>query len=350
MKKIRIGLAGGGVQHGAHMMAYTEMPNVEISAVCALPEDVKRFAERWGIKKTYTDLEKLCNDPEIDIIDIALPNYLHCKTVILAAEAGKAVFCEKPLALNAEEAKKMVATVEKHSVFSAYLENYTFLPWAEEAKRCIDAGVLGKPVWCRAGGGGLGAYSSWFFKPELAGGGCFIDVGCHFVEMQRYLLGKKNPAEAFGWTASLVNKNYIEGGVEDYCLAMMKYHDDVMCEVEVSAGFVSGGEGFKLYIAGTEGTFTSDTFPNLKIFSIAKDTQPLRGFRAVPGVEKGWFLFGGGVEGMRQAMLSQMKHVTECYLEDKEPRHTFKDGMIVNKIIDTIYKSAKTKKWERIDL
>jgi len=349
MKKVRIGLVGGGTIHNLHMLAYSRIPTAEVAAVCALPADVKPFAERWRIPKTFTEIEKICRDPDIDAIDIGLPPFLHSKAAVLAAEEEKGILCEKPLGRNGEEADGMVEAVRKHGVFNAYLENYSFFPWAEEAKRCVENGVLGKPVWMRFYGGGSGPYSPWFFKPELSGGGCLIDLGCHFIEVHRWILGKKNPTEAFGWADSLVNKQAIEGGVEDYCLALVRY-SETMTQCESSWGLVSGGEGFSLQISGTEGTFSTGDSPRIKVFSNASDNPYLKQVSAHMRTEKGWFLFPFTMEEFLQPMVKQMQHITASYLGDEKPRHTFQDGMIVNRIIDAIYRSAKSGRWESIDL
>jgi len=104
--KVRIGLAGGGTIHNFHMLAYKGIPEIEVVAVCALPGDVKPFAEKWRIRNTFTEIEELCKDPDIDIVDIGLPPFLHSEAATLAAEEGKAILCEKPLARNGEEAEK----------------------------------------------------------------------------------------------------------------------------------------------------------------------------------------------------------------------------------------------------
>jgi predicted dehydrogenase len=347
MKKIKIGLAGGGTIHDFHMYAYNRIPEVEVVAVCALPKDVKPFAEKWRISKTFTEIENLCKEPEIDVIDIGLPPFLHSKAVALAAEEHKAVLCEKPLARNAEEAGEMVSAVEKYGVFNAYLENYSFFSWVEEAKRCLENGAIGKPVWMRFYEGNSGPSSPWCFKPELSGGGCLMDLGCHSIEALRWLLGKKNPIQAFGWIDSLVNKQAIETGVEDYCLALVKY-DETMSQCESSWGVISPGNRVKLEIIGTEGTFSIGACPRVEIFSTASDTQILKRLMDVPGVDKGWFFSGVVMAEYLQAMVSQMQHIVASYLQDKAPRHKLKDGLIVNKIIGAVYKSAESGKWEKI--
>ena len=122
----------------------------EIKVACAVSvEEAKKFAEEFDIPRWTDDMAAAIRDPEIDTVIIGLPNYLHKKAALLAAEAGKAVLCTKPLALNGPEALEMLAAVEKAGVFHGYLEDLVYTPKTLKALDAASKGALGKVLWAR---------------------------------------------------------------------------------------------------------------------------------------------------------------------------------------------------------
>ena len=116
-QKVNIGIVGTGfVQNTFHMPSYSEIKLANVVAVAGI-EDTVEFAKRWNISKVYHGddaIEKLCRDPDVDVVDIGIPNNFHLQTIITAAENNKHIICEKPLARNGTEAKKALEAVEKH--------------------------------------------------------------------------------------------------------------------------------------------------------------------------------------------------------------------------------------------
>ena len=143
------------------------------------PERLAKFAAQWGIPKTTTDMAAAINDPETDVVVVGLPNHLHEQAVSLAAQAGKAVLCTKPLARTAAEARRMLDLVEKAGVFAGYLEDLVYPPKTLRALQSVRGGALGKVLWVRSRETHPGPHSDWFFNKELAGGGAIVDMGCH---------------------------------------------------------------------------------------------------------------------------------------------------------------------------
>jgi predicted dehydrogenase len=124
MKKLRIGLIGYGFMGRAHSNAYRKVGNFfdlehecVLQAVCARDAaNAKAFAARWGYKSVETDWRKLIARDDVDLVDICVPNNLHAEIAIAAAKAGKMILCEKPLAMDGNEGKKMVAAIETAKV------------------------------------------------------------------------------------------------------------------------------------------------------------------------------------------------------------------------------------------
>jgi predicted dehydrogenase len=163
-------------------------------------ERAKAFAKEWGIPKWTTDVAEAIQDPETDVVVIGVPNDMHKDAAILAAEAGKAVLCTKPLARNAAEAKAMLDAVEAAGVFSGYLEDLVYTPKTLKSIESIQNGALGKVLWARSRETHPGPHSAWFWDPEIAGGGAIVDLACHCIEISRNFVGKDvRPVEAFCW-------------------------------------------------------------------------------------------------------------------------------------------------------
>ena len=151
--------------------------------------------------------------PDTDVVVVGLPNYLHEEAIGLVARAGKAVLCTKPLGRTADEARRMLETVEKAGVFAGYLEDLVL--HAEDAQggraRC-KAGAIGDVTWVRSRETHPGPHSAWFWDGRLTGGGAIVDLGCHCIEIIRNFVGKGNrPVEVMCHTDTLVHPDRRRG-------------------------------------------------------------------------------------------------------------------------------------------
>lgn len=349
MKKVNVGVLGYGfVQSVFHMPCYREIPEADVIAVGGRrKEGVQGFAERHGIKKTYFGddfIEKLCADPEVEAVDIGLPNFLHEKAAIIAAENGKHVICEKPLARNLEEAKAMLNAVEKAKVIHCYAENQVFVPHIIKAKELIGKGAIGDVFWIRSREAHFGPHSAWFWDPELAGGGVLMDMGCHSIEVARYLIDKK-PKEAYAWGATLIHVTK----AEDNSLALVKYEGERLGQSENSWA-AHGGLDLRYEIYGSDGAFFIDPTreTGIKVFTVAPE-EKVGYIIEKAEAKKGW-MYPIWREHEVYGYLFELQHFISCILKGEMPRETFRDGYIVNCILDACYKSMKTGKWEPINL
>src|SRR5260370_20456802 len=152
LKPLNIGMIGYGFMGRAHSNAYRKVNNFfdlqhqpVLKAVCARsPDRAKAFADKWGYESVEADWRKLVARKDIDLIDICTPNNTHAEIAICAAQAGKMILCEKPLAMNGPEGQKMVEAVEKAKVPNMVWYNYRRVPAVTLAKQLIDEGRLGK--------------------------------------------------------------------------------------------------------------------------------------------------------------------------------------------------------------
>jgi len=349
MKKVNVGVLGYGfVQSVFHMPCYKEIPDANVVAVGGRRKEVaKEFAKRWEVKKTYSGenfIQKLCADPEVEVVDIGLPNFLHKKAAITAAENGKHVICEKPLARGVDEAKAMLDTVEKAGVIHCYAENQIFIPHITTAKELIERGAIGNVFWIRSREAHFGPHSAWFWDPELAGGGVLMDMGCHSVEVARYLIDKK-PTEAYAWGATLVHTTK----AEDNSLALVKFEGNELGQSENSWA-AHGGLDLRFEIYGSDGAFfinpTRET--GIEVFTVAPEDKV--GYIVEKAeVKKGW-MYPVWREHEVYGYLSELRQFISCILKGKIPRETFKDGCVVNCILNACYTSMKSGKWEPIRL
>lgn len=307
-------------------------------------ERAKEFAQKWNIPKYSTDMTEAINDPETDVVVIGLPNYLHKEAILLAAAAGKSILCTKPLAMNATEALEILKVVEAAGVFHGYLEDLAYTPKTLKVLESVQNGAIGQVTWTRSREAHPGPHSDWFWEPEKSGGGAIIDMGCHCIEIGRNYIGKQvRPVEAMCWADTLVKPI----AAEDNAIALIKYETGAISQVEVSWSF-RGGMDLRDEVAGTKGTIRADHWlrTGLEMFS----ADGLGGYVAEKAeTETGW-LFPVGDEVNALGYNHMFTDMFDCLDSGKSPMEDFYDGYVVNAIMDACYLSAKSKKWEAIDL
>jgi len=341
-QKVNVGIVGTGfVQNSFHLPSYSELKLANVVAVAGI-ENTVEFAKRWSINKVYHGddaIEKLCRDPNVDVVDIGIPNNLHLQTIITAAENHKHIICEKPLARNAAEAKRALDTVERYGVLNFYAENQVFIPQLTRAFDFINGGAIGKLTWLRAREAHSGPHSKWFWDTRVAGGGVLSDMGCHTIEAVRYLTNKENPVEVAAWTATLVHKT--QG--EDNSLVLLKFEDGSLgqCENSWSA---KGGFDVRFEIYGSDGAISIDVTreTGIKLFTAAERSSEYVVEKA--DVEKGW-LFPTWREHETFGYMYELQHFLECVVKGQTPREKFADGYAVNQIMDAAYEASQQKKW-----
>jgi predicted dehydrogenase len=317
----------------------------EIKVVCAVSDDeAAKFAQEFGISRSTADMAKAIRDPEVDTVIIGLPNYLHKKAALLAAEAGKAVLCTKPLAMNGPEAFEMLGAVERAGVFHGYLEDLVYTPKTLKALAATQNGALGKVLWARSRETHGGPHSDWFWTKELSGGGAIVDMGCHCIEIARNFIGKGiRPAEVTCWADTQVHP--IEA--EDHSVGLVRYENGAIGQFEVSWTF-RGGMDLRDEVAGTEGTVWLNHWMRTGFEMFTSVGQGGYVAEKAEG-DTGW-LFPVGDEIGSLGYVEMFMDMFNSMDKGTAPMETFYDGYVVNAIIDACYKAAESKKWEPVQL
>jgi len=307
-------------------------------------ERAEKFAQEWGIPRWTTDMAQAIRDPETDVVVIGVPNHMHKEAAILAAKAGKAVLCTKPLARSAAEAKEMLEAVESAGVFNGYLEDLVYTPKMLRSVEAIQNGALGRILWARSRETHPGPHSDWFWDPELSGGGAIVDLGCHCIEIARNFIGKEvKPVEVMCWADTQVHP--IEA--EDHAIGLVRYANGAIGQFEVSWAF-RGGMDLRDEVSGTEGTIWLNHFLRTGFDMF---TAVGRGGYVAEKAEgeTGW-LFPVGDEVNELGYAHMFTDILDALDKGTEPMETFYDGYVVNAVMDACYRSAASRKWEPVKL
>ncbi|HZO86834.1 MAG TPA: Gfo/Idh/MocA family oxidoreductase [Chthonomonadaceae bacterium] len=180
MRTINVGLIGSQFVSDIHATSLQSVPGAKILAAASPTEEhITAFARRFDIPHAYTDYHKLLEMPEIDMVVIGAPNYAHAEIAIAAAQAGKAIVLEKPMALNLQEADAMLAAAKQANVKLMYAEELCFTPKYVRLKQLADSGALGDIYLVKQSEKHDGPHAPWFWDVEKSGGGVTMDMGCH---------------------------------------------------------------------------------------------------------------------------------------------------------------------------
>ncbi|MFO0936035.1 MAG: Gfo/Idh/MocA family oxidoreductase [Gemmataceae bacterium] len=374
-KPLRVGMIGYGFMGRAHSNAYKQVGQffpsnhqVVLKAACARNADtIKAFADQWGYESIETDWRKLIERSDIDVVDICTPNNLHKEIAIAAAKAGKAILCEKPLAMNSAEGMEMVKAVEAAKVPNMVWYNYRRIPAVTLAKRIIDSGRLGKIYHYRAkflqdwtikadlpqGGQGL-----WRLDVAAAGSGVSGDLLAHCIDTAVWLNGRIDSVCCMTETFVKERMHNLTGkvekvGIDDACIFMGKFANGSLANFE-STRYARGHKALYTFeINGENMSIGWDLHDlhRLQIFDY-KDDSAIRGWKSVhvtdnspdhPYMDKWW------VPGLAIGYDSSFTHQVADFiqgLESGKPQGpTFRDALETQQILDSILASAKDHTW-----
>jgi predicted dehydrogenase len=307
-------------------------------------ESADKFAKDYDVPFSTDDMEAAINRPEVDIVCISLPNHRHEEAVMLCCKHKKAVMTTKPLARNAEEAKRMLEAVEKAGIFNGYLEDLVYTPKHIKAHESVKNGALGRILWAKSRETHPGPHSDWFWDINQAGGGCMLDLGCHCVEIGRSYIGKDiKPVEVMCWADTQVKPI----DAEDHAIALVKYENGAIGQFEVSWTF-RGGLDLRDEVMGTEGTIWVNSFlrTGFEMFTSGKGAD----YVAEKAESNSGWLFPVGDELNELGYNHMFMDMFNSMEKGTAPKETFYDGYIVNCVLDACYKSAKSKQWEPVKL
>lgn len=244
MRKIRIGVIGVGQIGKSHLSNYTSIPGAEIVAVCDVNEqEARRVAEQYNIPSVYTDYRELLSRDDIEAVDVCLHNNFHAPMTIAALEAGKHVYCEKPIAGTYFDGKRMVEAAKETGNMLHIQLGTLYRKETKAAKALIDGGKLGNIYHARSTGFRrrnrpfVDGYGTKFFtKKETASGGALIDMGVYHIAQMLYLLDLPTPTRISGKVYQEMDmdpKRREESGfdVEELALGFVKFENNLTLDI-----------------------------------------------------------------------------------------------------------------------
>ena len=283
MAQKKIALIGCGGMGTHHLLAYKDIPEVDIVAICDIvPGRAEDRVEKHAPNaKAYTDYREVLEIPGLDAVDICTPNYLHSIIAVEALNKGLHVFCEKPDAVNVEEALKMKAAAEANDRVLMVMRNNRYSPEAQFLKKFIEDGKMGEIYAGRCGWQrrrGIPGKGGWFTTKAQSGGGPLIDLGVHMIDLAMWLMGNPTPVAVSGCTfckfadtdvSDSVNSKFgdkVADGtfdVEDLAMGFIRFDNGACLQIEFS--WASNVEKEQNFVE-LRGTKAGASWPNLKIF------------------------------------------------------------------------------------
>ncbi|MEA2012443.1 MAG: Gfo/Idh/MocA family oxidoreductase [Verrucomicrobiota bacterium] len=338
MKKLKVGIVGLGMG-SCHIEDFRKHPNVEVVALADISEEkLKKVGTEKKVKKLYTRFEEMLEKEDLDIVTIAVPNFLHKPFTIAAFEAGCHVICEKPMAMNAQEAEEMIAVGNKFKKKLMINFSYRFSPEAYAMKKEVDNRILGKiyyarTIWHRRRG--FPGFGGWFGQKKLSGGGPLIDLGVHRLDLALWLMGYPEPKWVMGSTYNHLGKKAAEKDgkeydVEDIAVALIKFKNGATIEIEAScAANIKENEKMETRLLGTKGGMFQKNVNEgysfeLNIYEEHNSCQYDRKLHPpIPDAHNAMYHFADSI-------LNNTLHTARG-----------EEGLIVMKLLDAIYESAK---------
>ena len=227
--------------------------NCELYAIAGRSlEKAQKFAEEFGIKKAYGSYDELLQDEEVEAVYVPLPNDIHLEWVTKALRAGKHVLCEKPLALNAEEAKQMYRTAKECGVHLMEAYAYLHSPYVENLKQDLQSGIIGEVDYVETAFVTQG-YEEDFRLHKEFGGGAMYDLGCYCTTMILSLIDSKP-------TFVKASAEFSELGVDLMTAGLIRFENGVRASFNVGMilGELSNSRFDRLYIHGSKGAIRSE--------------------------------------------------------------------------------------------
>src|SRR5580700_3739648 len=378
MKKLNIGLVGYGFMGRAHSNAYLSVSQFfdlkyrpVLKAIAARdPEKVKQFAHKWGYESHYADWRRLIDDPEIDVVDIASPNDTHAEIAIAAAEAGKMVLCDKPLARNLQEAQRMSDAVKKAGVRNMVWYNYRRIPAVTLAKQIISSGKLGRIFhyrakflqdWTISAEVPQGGAALWRLDVDVAGSGVTGDLLAHCIDTAIWLNGEIESVSGITETFIKQRKHNLTGkmeavGIDDASAFLCRFQNGSLATFEATR-YARGHKALNtLEINGEHGSAMWDLHDLHRIqWFDHRDEGRLRGWRSIHVSDgdhpymKHWWVPGLQI-GYEHTFIHQVADFLAALNEGKTAEPAFRDGLATEYVTDSILQSAKTGRWEKVSV
>jgi myo-inositol 2-dehydrogenase / D-chiro-inositol 1-dehydrogenase len=337
MTKTKVVVLGAGFIADIHLESYERfVPEVEVAGVYTRnATKAKAFADKHHIPQHYSNLEQAIQSSGCDVVDICLPNFLHHQAVLAAAEAGKHIIIEKPLAMTLEQADEMIAVCKAKNLKLMYAEELCFAPKYERARKLVNEGAVGQIYMLKQGEKHSGPHSDWFYDINQSGGGVLMDMGCHGLAWFRWMLGG-NPKikSVYAQMGTYLHKGRTKG--EDNSVTIVEFESGVIGVCENSWA-KHGGMDDRSEVHGLGGVIYADLFIGNSALTYSEKGYGYAMEKA--GTTQGW-TFTIFEEAFNQGYPQELRHFIECVREDKQPMVTGEDGRAVLEMMYAAYASA----------
>lgn len=383
MKEVRIGMIGYKFMGKAHSHAYRDLPmffpdtpRPVMKAICGRNEEGVVQAQRQFGWETYeTDWRELIRRPDIDVIDINAPSNVHKEIALTAAQAGKHIFCEKPLALNLPDAREMQQAAERAGILHMIGFNYRFAPAVQLAKKLIAEGRLGTIYHFRGW-----FLQDWIVDPnfplvwrlqkDIAGSGSHGDLGAHVIDLAHFLVG--DIAEVIGMNETFVKERpypasmtglsakVSEDGprgevtVDDATLFLARFTNGALGSIEATR-FAPGHRCTNAFeINGSKGSiqFDFERMNELQVY-FTEDAEDVQGFRRVLATDpahayaQAWWPPGHTI-GYEHTFIHEVVELMNAIHEGRQPQPNFSDGVKCQEVLDAVDRSIEERRWVSI--
>ncbi|MCH8840815.1 MAG: Gfo/Idh/MocA family oxidoreductase [Planctomycetes bacterium] len=381
-RQINVGLIGYKFMGKAHSQAWRTVSRFfdldaqpVMKVICGRDADaVAQFAERWGWESSSADWQEVVRRDDVDLVDISTPGIAHAEIAIAAAQAGKHVFCEKPLANSLPEAQKMLAAVREAGVKHMVDFNYRRCPAVSLAKQMIEAGELGEIRHFR------GTYlqdwlvdpefpMNWRLRKETAGTGAHGDLGAHAVDLARFLVGEvsdvvgmkktfitERPAEgtSSGLTAT-AGEGVEQVTVDDCSLFLAKFDNGAVGSFEATR-MAPGRKNYNRFeINGSKGSLVwcFERLNELQFYSTG-DPSTASGFRTIIATEGDHPFAGnwwppGHMLGYDHIFVHAISDLVQDIALERPCAPDFSDGVRCVAVLDAVDKSIETRGWMQVE-
>ena len=360
-KKLKAGVIGLGMG-GAHLAGYLQHPDVEVVAIADRREDRRALlpVNHPAFKgKVYHEGIEMIEKEKLDIVTVAVPNNQHMELTVAALESGANVLCEKPMAMNVAEAEKMLKTAKRCKKKLGIDFSYRFKPQSRAMKDMIEQGALGeiyyaRSVWFRrrgipglaandfnTGSGKSAPMGSWFFDKKQSGGGPLIDLGVHRLDLALWLMGSPEPVWVMASTYTkfgdkLAKKSGQKYTVEDLACAMIKFDNGATLELDASwASNIKENELQTIRLLGDKGGMYQYNLNEGYTYDVEYYTE-----------------LAGRPFDSKMHTAQEMPSAYALFVDAVRDNTPFlvqpEDGVKVMKILDAIYRSAKSGAPEKI--
>ena len=385
MREIRIGLVGAGWMGKAHTVAYRNVPLVfgpepaipTLEVVADVnPEWAKAAAENLGFARWTSDWRSVVDDPRVDVVDITTPNDVHTEIALAALAAGKAVYCEKPLASTAAETAQMAEAAEAAGATTLVGFNYLKNPAHPFARTLIAAGDLGQLTLFR------GTFDqdlmsdasfpfTWRHDRKLAGSGALGDMGSHTLAFALYLMGEV--VEVCGMCETFIHERPVatsgtgqsskadESGEkravenDDVSQFLLRFASGAIGTIGASRLGTGRKMGLDYEIQGTDGAlrFTQERMNELKLYRHTDDPGD-QGYKTLylapefPGYAA-FHPIPGNALGYNDQKIIEARELICAIAEDRAAEPDFRFGHEITRVIDAVLKSVEERRWVRVD-